>query len=61
VAFGTSYQLLPLYWLIPMAFGSFVLLYVTARFYILKKLMPMTWGPEIEGLQMYPTKWSTGR
>ncbi|TPX31362.1 hypothetical protein SmJEL517_g05314 [Synchytrium microbalum] len=61
IAFGTSWHLLPLYWLIPMAFGAFLIFYNAARLLLKQWLTPVKWNPEISGLQMYPTRWSTGR
>ncbi|KAL1916323.1 uncharacterized protein VTP21DRAFT_5940 [Calcarisporiella thermophila] len=55
IPFGTSYRLLPLFWLIGIAFGVVLLIYVTLRILILRKVRPIRLNPEIEGLQMWPT------
>ncbi|KAI8800792.1 P-type cation-transporting ATPase [Cladochytrium replicatum] len=61
LGFFTSYQLLPLYWLVPMATGLLLVFYSGLRFAILRRLKPMSWSPDIQGLRMHPTRWSTGR
>jgi sodium/potassium-transporting ATPase subunit alpha len=53
--FKTSRRLLPLYWLIPMAFGCLLIGYAALRMIIRRKVKPVEWNPEIPGLQMYPT------
>ena len=53
--FKTSRSLIPLYWLIPMAFGFVLIGYATLRMIIRRKTKPTKWNPEIEGLRMYPT------
>jgi sodium/potassium-transporting ATPase subunit alpha len=55
VVFKTSRSLIPLYWLIPMAFGFLIIGYATLRMIIRRKTKPIKWNPEIHGLQMYPT------
>jgi sodium/potassium-transporting ATPase subunit alpha len=55
VVFKTSRSLIPLYWLIPMAFGFSIIGYATLRMIIRRKTKPIKWNPEINGLQMYPT------
>ncbi|KAK3385719.1 E1-E2 ATPase-domain-containing protein [Podospora didyma] len=55
VVFGTSRSLLPLYWLIPIAFGLVIILYATLRMIISRRANPIKWNPEILGLQMFPT------
>lgn len=55
VVFGTSRSLLPLYWLIPMAFGCVLICYAMLRMAIKQKMRPIKWNPEISGLQMFPT------
>ena len=60
IAFGTSTHLSPLYWLISFAFGFVVIGYATLRTMFLRVFKPLQWNPEISGLQMYPTRWSTG-
>jgi len=53
--FKTSRHLLPLYWLIPMAFGCLLIGYATIRMIVRRKTRPVKWNPDILGLQMYPT------
>jgi len=55
VVFGTTRNLLPLYWLVPMAFGCLLIAYVTVRMIISRRTKPVKWNPEIQGLQMFPT------
>jgi len=60
-AFGTSYRLSPLFWLIPLAAGFFLLIYASIRTLLLRVFNPQNFNPDIAGLQMYPTRWSTGK
>jgi len=55
VVFKTSRSLSPLYWLIPLAFGFFILGYASLRMLIRRKTTPIKWNPDVDGLQMYPT------
>lgn len=55
VVFKTSRSLIPLYWLIPMAFGFVIIAYAALRMIIRRRTKPTIWNPEIEGLRMYPT------
>lgn len=55
VVFKTSRSLLPLYWLVPMAFGFLLIGYAALRMIIARRTKPIKWNPEILGLQMYPT------
>ncbi|KAI1329796.1 hypothetical protein F5Y16DRAFT_365318 [Xylariaceae sp. FL0255] len=55
VVFGTTDSLSPLYWLIPIAFGTVILMYASGRMLIQQRARPTKWNPDIEGLQMYPT------
>lgn len=59
VAFGTSYRLSPMFWLIPMAFGFFLLAYASLRVVVRSYFKPTIYTPEIGGLNMFPTRWST--
>ena len=54
--FGTSYRLSPLFWLIPMAFGVFILIYASLRILFMRRFYPQNFNPEITGLQMHPTR-----
>ena len=53
--FKTTRHLSPLYWLIPMAFGCVIIGYATLRILVGRRTKPIRWNPEIQGLQMYPT------
>ncbi|KAH6665831.1 hypothetical protein B0J14DRAFT_492032 [Halenospora varia] len=55
VVFGTSRSLIPLYWLIPMAFGCVIIAYAAVRMVISRRARPVKWNPTIQGLQMFPT------
>jgi sodium/potassium-transporting ATPase subunit alpha len=57
--FKTTRSLLPLYWLVPMAFGCVIIGYATLRILIGRRTKPIKWNPEIQGLQMYPTIFTT--
>ncbi|ORY46883.1 P-type cation-transporting ATPase [Rhizoclosmatium globosum] len=54
--FGTSQNLSPLYWLIGIAYGAFIILYVTIRLVIIRRFFPADVNPDIAGLQMHPTR-----
>ncbi|KAJ3098907.1 hypothetical protein HDU96_010895 [Phlyctochytrium bullatum] len=60
-AFGTSGTLSPLFWLPGVGGGFMILVYVTLRQIIRRKVNPLMMIPEIDGLQMHPTRWSTGK
>lgn len=53
--FKTSRSLSPLYWLVPLAFGLFIVGYAALRMIVRRWTKPVKWNPEIQGLQMYPT------
>jgi len=55
VVFGTSNETPFVYLLIAMAFGVFIIFYVSVRQLILRKLKPTTLNAEIIGLNMVPT------
>ncbi|OLY84255.1 Sodium/potassium-transporting ATPase subunit alpha-1 [Smittium mucronatum] len=57
--FNTNYHLSPIWWLPPIGFGFVVLFYNVIRVSVMKKFRPMKTNPEIAGLMMYPTKFST--
>ncbi|RGB26460.1 hypothetical protein C1646_420642 [Rhizophagus diaphanus] len=61
VAFNTSYTLSPLFWLIPFAFGIYILIHASIRILILRRMNPVNLNPEIMGLQMHPTVHSVER
>ncbi|KAI9296938.1 P-type cation-transporting ATPase [Neoconidiobolus thromboides FSU 785] len=53
--FQTSSGLSPIFWLVPIGGGLFILAYSAVRFYILGRAKPNPYFPEISGLQMHPT------
>ncbi|PVV01056.1 hypothetical protein BB560_004542, partial [Smittium megazygosporum] len=55
VVFVTSRYLKPIWWLVPLAFGVFLLAYCTVRILVLRRLKPIGMNPDITGLQMHPT------
>ncbi|GBB88727.1 hypothetical protein RclHR1_01530015 [Rhizophagus clarus] len=55
VAFGTSYTLDPIFWLIPIGSGILILVYTSLRIVISRKWNPVRFNPEILGLEMHPT------
>jgi len=55
VVFGGSYHLSPLYWLIPVAFGVFLLAWTSLRVLLLRKSINAQRVKDIKGLQMFPT------
>ncbi|KAK9728457.1 hypothetical protein K7432_001060 [Basidiobolus ranarum] len=55
VVFGTSYQLSPKWWLVSIGFGILLFFYSCVRRIIARKRKPISWNPDIVGLQMYPT------
>ncbi|PKY44828.1 hypothetical protein RhiirA4_443362 [Rhizophagus irregularis] len=61
VAFNTSYTLSPLFWLIPFAFGVYILIHASIRILIVRRMNPVNLNPEIIGLQMHPTVHSIER
>ncbi|KAJ3330656.1 hypothetical protein HDU76_005170 [Blyttiomyces sp. JEL0837] len=59
--FSTSYHLNPLFWLIGMAGGLILIAYSTLRRIIRRLFKPTIFNPDIPGLRMEPTRWSTGK
>ncbi|SCV71466.1 BQ2448_3054 [Microbotryum intermedium] len=59
-AFGGSYKLSPLYWLIPIAFGCLLLAWSTARVYLTRRVLEKTHVKALPKLMMHPTVYSTG-
>ncbi|KAG0148852.1 hypothetical protein CROQUDRAFT_40800 [Cronartium quercuum f. sp. fusiforme G11] len=54
--FGASYKTLPLFWLIPIAFGFFILAWASGRVLVIRRgLLGATVKPP-SGLMMHPTK-----
>ncbi|KAA1477717.1 aminophospholipid-transporting P-type ATPase [Dentipellis sp. KUC8613] len=55
VVFGGSFHLLPLYWLIPIAFGCLLLVWSSVRVLLLRKSIEQARVKDIKGLMMFPT------
>ncbi|KAI9508826.1 aminophospholipid-transporting P-type ATPase [Russula earlei] len=53
--FGGSHKLLPLYWLISMAFGCLILLWASIRVLLARRSIERTRVKDIQGLRMFPT------
>ncbi|KAI0263789.1 aminophospholipid-transporting P-type ATPase [Gloeopeniophorella convolvens] len=53
--FGGSHKLLPLYWLIPFAFGCLLLVWASIRVLIMRKSIEQARVKDIKGLMMFPT------
>ncbi|KAJ3071200.1 hypothetical protein HDU98_005682 [Podochytrium sp. JEL0797] len=60
VVFLTNWRLTPYTWLISMAFGLFLYMYAIVRVIIKRRFSPIRYTDDIAGLQMFPTRWSTG-
>jgi sodium/potassium-transporting ATPase subunit alpha len=53
--FGGSHKLLPLYWLIPIAFGFLILIWASFRVLLARRSIDRTRVRDIQGLMMFPT------
>ncbi|KAH9057078.1 aminophospholipid-transporting P-type ATPase [Lactarius deliciosus] len=53
--FGGSHKLLPLYWLIPIAFGCLTLVWSSIRVLLARRSIERTRVKDIKGLMMFPT------
>lgn len=53
--FGGSHKLLPLYWLIPIAFGCLILVWASIRVLLARRSIERTRVKDIKGLMMFPT------
>ncbi|KAH9171439.1 aminophospholipid-transporting P-type ATPase [Lactarius sanguifluus] len=53
--FGGSHKLLPLYWLIPIAFGCLTLVWSSIRVMFARRSIDRTRVKDIKGLMMFPT------
>jgi len=53
--FGGSHKLLPLYWLIPIAFGFLILAWASIRVLLARRSIERTRVKPIKGLSMFPT------
>ncbi|KAI8905442.1 hypothetical protein EDD86DRAFT_241269 [Gorgonomyces haynaldii] len=60
IAFNTNWQLTPFTWLIAMGFGLLLMGYNVARTLIKRARNPLQYTKEIDGLDLHPTRWSTG-
>lgn len=60
VAFGTYYLLNPIVWLIPLGNGFLLWVYSIVRTLVIRLRNPVKYSDDVYGLQMYPTRWSTG-
>ncbi|KAI9346041.1 HAD-like domain-containing protein [Zopfochytrium polystomum] len=60
VAFGTNYKLTPYSWLIGFGGGLVIYLYSFVRITVKRILSPIKYSQEIQGLQMYATRFSVG-
>lgn len=61
VAFGTSYRTTLLVVPIALGFGVLSLIYSIVRFLILRAGNPIKYTKDVQGLDLHPTRWSTGR
>jgi sodium/potassium-transporting ATPase subunit alpha len=61
IPFGTNYILTPWVWLIAMGFGVVNFLYSIVRFLIQRARNPIKYSKDIQGLDLHPTRFSTGR
>ena len=61
IAFETSWRLTPWVWLIAMGFGVFMFLYSIIRFLIQRARNPIKYSKDVQGLDLHPTRFSTGR
>ncbi|RCH98665.1 hypothetical protein CU098_007153 [Rhizopus stolonifer] len=59
IPFGTDYRLLPLWWLIPFGFGFVIIAYACLRMKIRQRWNPVLFNPDIHGLRMHPTMFTT--
>ncbi|KAL0947648.1 hypothetical protein HGRIS_013735 [Hohenbuehelia grisea] len=59
VVFGGSVHLSPLWWLIPMGFGSLILAWASIRVVLLRKSIAESKVKDIKGLMMFPTMRTT--
>ncbi|KAI8808699.1 P-type cation-transporting ATPase [Cladochytrium replicatum] len=60
IVFSTSYRASPLFWLVSFGFGVLLLAYASLRMAIRRRWKPLVTVPTLPGLQMFPTRWSTG-
>jgi sodium/potassium-transporting ATPase subunit alpha len=60
-AFGTDTNTSLLVWPIAMGFGFFLFFYSSVRFLIMRYSNPIKYSKDIQGLDLHPTRFSTGR
>lgn len=61
IAFGTNWQTTPWVWLIAMASGTFLFFYSILRVMVQRARNPIKYSKDVAGLDLHPTRWSTGR
>ncbi|KAI9260257.1 hypothetical protein BY458DRAFT_459751 [Sporodiniella umbellata] len=59
IPFGTDYHLLPLWWLISIGFGFVIIAYACLRMKVREKWNPVLFNPDIDGLRMHATIYTT--
>ncbi len=61
IPFGTSLLTTPWVWLIAFGFGVLNFIYASVRFIIIRASNPIKYTDEVQGLDLHPTRFSTGR
>ena len=61
IPFGTDWRLSPYILLIALAFGSVNYIYAIIRFLVLRARNPIKYSKDVQGLDLHPTRFSTGR
>lgn len=61
IAFGTDFHLTPIVWVIAIGFGFINFAYSIVRFLILRARNPIKYIKDVQGLDLHPTRFSTGR
>ena len=61
VAFGTSYLTSPYIWITAFGFGIALFIYSMVRFLLRRYFNPIKFSKDIVGLDLHPTRFSTGR
>ena len=61
IPFGTDWRLSGYILLISLAFGVVNYIYAIIRFLILRARNPIKYSKDVQGLDLHPTRWSTGR
>ena len=61
VAFGTSFRTSPYVWITAFGFGVALFTYSIIRFLVKQYLNPVKFSKDIIGLDLHPTRFSTGR